>query len=118
MTKLWGVFRDPKYIKSFAKEGEHTCLLTNAPYPDGAHIRHGFLGAGMKPDDNLVIPLRHDLHQIQHNIGEVRFWEAYYRQIPYYLRRKVEDENPDLDIIDLVKIIAKNYYESYKARKP
>lgn len=41
---------------------------------DPAHIRHGFNAVAMKPSDNRVLPLRPDLHQRQHEIGEKAFW--------------------------------------------
>lgn len=53
------------------------CILTNNPEGnDPAHIRYGFLCASDKPDDDLVLPLRHDMHVAQHNHrgGEIGFW--------------------------------------------
>ena len=116
MTKLWGVYRDSKYMKSFKRKYEHRCLITGAEHPDPAHIRHGFLGAGMKPDDYYIIPLKHDLHQRQHQVGEISFWQYYYEKLPYAMRKKAEEENPDAETIDLVKAIAKDYYHTHKAR--
>jgi len=67
------VIRNPKYLQ---KVREMACVVTNRPGPsDPAHIRHGLGGGmGMKPGDNLVLPLSHEMHRDQHQIGERRFW--------------------------------------------
>lgn len=42
---------------------------------DPAHIRRlGGGGLSVKPPDNCVLPLKNELHRLQHNIGEKRFW--------------------------------------------
>lgn len=55
------------------------CCVWNRPAPsDPAHIRKGsYSGVGQKPDDFLVVPLCHELHHLQHNIGEVTFWNTH-----------------------------------------
>ena len=60
------------------------CVLTGYQWVEGSeigvdpsHIRYGCYSAGMKPSDDLVLPLRHDLHAKSHNMGEVRFWTTY-----------------------------------------
>lgn len=52
----------------------------------------------MKPPDNLVLPLSHELHAIQHQVGEVKFWCKY---LP---------ANPDL-LMDCVKAYAEKLYK-------
>lgn len=111
--------RDKKYIKSFTIEGEHHCILTGAVFPDGAHIRHGFFATGMKPDDNLIMPLRHDLH-LEQGKNEFVFWTKYFHDIPEYMRlnalQEVIKPNVKLEIMDVVKQIARNYYKEYNSR--
>jgi len=116
-------FRDPKYIASFKVPGEHHCLLTGADMPDGAHIRYGFHGMGIKPGDNLIIPLAHSLHAEQHQTGEVEFWRENWWEL-LYLGRGIdfvelwEDaEQIDNDIMDYVKHVARDYYAEWKERK-
>ena len=47
---------------------------------DPAHLRkYADGGAGSKPSDQYIFPLRHDLHKLQHNIGEVTFWQRVFR---------------------------------------
>lgn len=31
-------------------------------------------GLGVKPSDRFTVPLCHDHHRVQHNIGEMAFW--------------------------------------------
>lgn len=81
--------RDKKWLK---RVSEMDCVLTGSPSPsDPAHIRYGLGGGmGMKPDDNHVLPLRHKLHYIQHNMGEVNFWCSYLPKNPDLLMRCVK----------------------------
>lgn len=72
--------RDPAYLKWIREEGR--CVLTGRPNPDPAHIRLGWHATGMKPGDDLVIPLAHDLHVDQHNRGEVVFWLDAFARYP------------------------------------
>jgi hypothetical protein len=65
--------RDPKHL---AKVREMSCVVCGATPCDPAHIRHGLGGGmGMKPGDDLVLPLCHAHHMEQHRIGELRFWD-------------------------------------------
>jgi hypothetical protein len=54
------------------------CVVTgNRGGNDPAHIRYGLTGGmGLKPPDDLALPLRHDQHVAQHNHkgGEVGYW--------------------------------------------
>lgn len=67
---------NPAWLK---KVRDMPCVLTGNPdNNDPAHIRFGHEGGmGLKPGDDLVLPLRHDLHGTQHQVGEVAFWRAY-----------------------------------------
>jgi hypothetical protein len=42
---------------------------------------------GLKPDDNRVLPLVHQLHQEQHQVGEKRFWLEQANKHPEFLMR-------------------------------
>jgi hypothetical protein len=45
---------------------------------DPSHIRYGQTGGmGLKPPDNLVLPLTHGLHTLSHSMGEIAFWRQY-----------------------------------------
>ena len=114
--------RDKKYRDSFKKTGEHICLISGSIFPDAAHIRHGFFATGMKPDDSLIMPLRHDLHMEQHDIGEVQFYIKYFNQIPEHMRLRAFQEvktTPDnrRDIMEIIKQIARNYYKEWKHKQ-
>ena len=53
---------------------EMPCILTGTMPCDPAHIRYGFFAKGVKPGDDLILPLSANLHRLQHAIGEKRFW--------------------------------------------
>lgn len=64
--------RDRAYLDSVR---EMDCVICGASPCDPAHIRHGLGGGmGMKPGDDLVLPLCHQHHRQQHEIGELNFW--------------------------------------------
>lgn len=117
------ILRDKKYVKSFAIEGEHSCLITGTLFPDGSHVRYGFNATGMKPPDNRIIPLAHPLHLEQHNIGELQFWILHFNELPLGMREdaiQIVLEETDLEltkgyisIMDIVIQIAKDYYDNY-----
>ena len=74
--------RDPKYVIAVRYM---PCVATGYTYYEGAplgvdpaHIRDG-LGGGMgrKPDDNLILPLRHDIHLSESRFGEVAMWRLH-----------------------------------------
>lgn len=56
---------------------EMPCILSGLTPCDPAHIRFGFYGIGLKPGDNLVLPLAPHLHREQHAVGEALFWRAH-----------------------------------------
>lgn len=63
--------RDPKWLKQVS---EMPCILTGrVPPSDPAHVSYLRLSQSKAPDD-CVLPLCHDLHAEQHNIGEKAFW--------------------------------------------
>ena len=90
--------RDRKYLDS-VRDG--VCILTNTPNPDPSHIRYGCLSAGMKPGDDLVLPLNHALHGMSHNIGEVKFW-----------RNHITDEV----LMNALKALAREEYAKWKSK--
>ena len=77
------MIRDRKYLDSVR---EQPCIITGLTPCDPAHIRWGLGGGmGLKPDDNRVLPLVHQLHQEQHQIGEKRFWLEQANKHPEFL---------------------------------
>lgn len=113
--------RDKKYKDSFKVEGNHVCLLTGAESPDGAHIRQGCFSTGMKPDDNLIIPLAHHLHAALHNTGETEFLIKHFQDFPAYridaAIAKVGKIDGRADVIGVIKQIARDYYQEWKLRQ-
>ena len=115
------ILRDKKWINSFKEEGRHFCILTGAPMPDGAHIRHGWHATGLKPPDNRILPLAHSLHLEQHSTGELKFWIKHFDEIPEELRMTaiedvknetdIEATDGHIDLMDIVIMVAENYYE-------
>jgi len=68
------------------KVRDYPCLVTGATPCEPAHVRVGLGGGmGLKPDDNRVVPLVHELHARQHQIGELRFWQEQARENPHFL---------------------------------
>ena len=53
------------------------CCNCSKPSPsEAAHIRaQSDGGTGMKPSDNRTVPLCHECHREQHNVGEYWFWK-------------------------------------------
>lgn len=91
--------RDPDWLK---KVKSMCCVITGYPESDPAHIRYGLGGGmGMKPGDDCVIPIRHDLHVIQHNVGEITFWAKYI------------SANPDF-MMKCLKAYARELYKEHK----
>jgi len=62
--------------KSWAKK--RPCLVNNIVGVDGHHIRmkHN-CGMGLKPPDEYIIPLDHELHMELHTMGVKSFEEKY-----------------------------------------
>jgi hypothetical protein len=85
------------------------CVVTGYQWFDGAplgvdpaHIRDGMGGGmGRKPDDNLILPLRHDLHLSEARLGEVAMWRI--------------NMTDDLMMRGL-KALARETYEQWRAR--
>jgi len=118
-----GCLRDKKYIKSFKIEGEHQCLITGVDFPDGAHVRYGWLAAGNKPPDNYIIPLAHHLHARQHMMGEAHFWEVYNSSIPSDIWERAGDTcdvpkggTDEEHLMAMIIQIANNYYDDWRVR--
>ncbi len=97
--------RDPKWLK---KVKMMRCCITGAS-PDAvpidpSHIRYGQGGGmGLKPPDNLVIPLAHGLHVLSHSIGEIAFFKQYIIRNEHFM-------------MDCVKAYARQLYEENHGR--
>ena len=91
--------RDRKYLNSYR---DAVCYLCNA-YDGtvvGAHIRHGFYGLGIKPGDDMTLPLCAKCHADQ-GAGEVAFWDKVYGH----------------DGINRAKAAARRRYHQWKAEQ-
>lgn len=71
-------FRDRAWIKALR---EYPCVITGDyrnDYMDIVPAHLSFSGRGMarKADDNHVLPIRADLHQLQHGMSEIRWWRT------------------------------------------
>lgn len=62
------------------------CVVTHRSPCDPSHIRYGLEGGtGLKPSDDLVVPLSPELHRRSHRIGEVIFWQNVMRENPTFM---------------------------------
>jgi hypothetical protein len=67
--------RSKKHLKFIASLP--SCISGIQGMSQAAHIRSGCFSLGMKPGDNLTVPLTIFEHLNQHKIGEQKFWEFY-----------------------------------------
>lgn len=84
---------------------QQPCIITGRTGEDidPAHIRHGLGGGmGLKPSDDLVLPVVHAMHAKQHSLGEETFW----------FRAVVEDR--DL-LMRAIKALAREQYREWKS---
>ncbi len=66
------MIRSKKHLRFIASL---PCITTGLEgSTQAAHIRSGFYGLGIKPDDSLVVPLSWQEHARQHSEGEGVFW--------------------------------------------
>jgi hypothetical protein len=71
---------------------DQPCIVTGATPCEPAHIRYGLAGGmGLKPDDNLVVPLVPELHRLQHEIGELSFWNKQVQKDPGLIMRLLKE---------------------------
>lgn len=67
--------RDRKYLDSYRDAACIVCGRRGQDDVVGAHIRWGQEGGvGLKPGDDLTLPLCGSCHGEQHEIGEKLFW--------------------------------------------
>lgn len=66
--------RDKKHLKFIASLP--CCVSDVHGITQAAHIRHGVSGMGIKPCDSLTVPLSYIMHDRQHQIGELKFWNG------------------------------------------
>ena len=72
-TKL---IRDRKYLDSYRAAACYACGAHDGTVV-GAHIRAGFFGLGVKPGDDMTLPLCAECHARQ-GAGEAAFWGRIY----------------------------------------
>lgn len=77
--------RDRKYLDWVRTQ---RCIVTGRAETEPAHLRLlGAGGMGTKPGDNLVLPLHHELHRYQSQVGEPRAWLEWAQEYPeFYFR--------------------------------
>ena len=68
--------RSRKYLNSFKDASCMVCMSTESTV--GCHIRSGFFGIGIKPDDSLTVALCYTHHMEQHKIGETAFFRRHF----------------------------------------
>lgn len=90
--------RDEKHRKAIR---QLPCLSCGATPSQAAHIRvSGHGGMGLKPDDDCCVPLCHNCHALQHNVGEVTF---YYRfgghEVAKTLAKKLYETSGDIPVM-------------------
>ena len=56
---------------------ELPCIISGYTPCDPAHLSFGIGGMGLKSPDTFVVPLKHELHQLQHGMGEISFWKKF-----------------------------------------
>jgi hypothetical protein len=82
-----GWLRSPKHL-SYVRDLRCACCGEDA-FNEAAHVRKGTDGGtGQKPSDYFTLPLTRYCHAVQHQIGEVRFWEK--AGIPDPIQRALE----------------------------
>lgn len=54
-----------------------SCVSGVQGMTQACHIRNGCYSMGLKPSDNLVVPLTYLEHKTQHEMSEVEFWEVF-----------------------------------------
>ena len=113
--------KDKKYRASFKQMHLHKCWLTNCYFTEfgshsitGCHITLGRYARGMKPSDDLIIPLRQDMH-LQMDVNQKEFLELNCENFPPILRDLAIDKVGEDDAIEIVKQMARNYYQEWKA---
>lgn len=73
----------PKYL-------EHVrtldCVVTGRPGPnDAAHTKAFQYRGTSKPDDFYVLPLCREMHTLQGQMGELRYWRSYIGENDHFL---------------------------------
>jgi hypothetical protein len=66
------IIRDEKHRRFIS---ELPCMICATSPCQAAHIRHGFYAMGMKPGDDLTVPLCPPHHAAQHQMNEQEFWQ-------------------------------------------
>lgn len=118
---------DRKYRDSFKKMHAHTCLLTGSTWTEysahsitGCHITIGRYGWNIK-DDSLILPIRQDLH-MEMDRGQSEFLIKHFDDFPMDLIARASDKvkllDGKMDLIGIVKQLARDYYDEWKNKTP
>ena len=82
--------RDRKWLDFLQTQ---PCIVTGLKGAEPAHLRLlGAGGTGVKPPDNLVLPLHHELHRRQSTEGEGAVWLWCANEYPEFYFRLLRDE--------------------------
>lgn len=116
---------DSKYRKSFTKYRAHTCLLTGHVWQEfdtvgvtGCHITVERYGGNIK-DDSLILPLRQDLHT-EMDKRQPEFLIKHFDDFPMDLIARASDKvkllDGKMDLIGIVKQMARDYYQEWQRK--
>ena len=53
------------------------CISGTIGESQACHIRTGWFGMGIKPGDNMTVPLHWAIHRVQHSKKESTFWDQF-----------------------------------------
>ena len=119
------VVHDKKYRDSFKKMRAHKCFLTGHEWQEfdsvgvtGCHITVGRNGWNIK-DDSLILPLRQDLHmEMDRNQPEflIRRFDDFPQDRLDAARDKVKKIDGRIELIEIIKQMARDYYEEFNTR--
>lgn len=98
--------RDRKYLNSYRDASCYACGACDGTVV-GAHIRRGFFGLGIKPDDSLTLPLCAKCHA-EEGASEPLFWQKVYSRCLVITPRSA---------IALAKKCARHRYAMWKEKQ-
>ena len=98
------MLRDKKWLAVVRRK--LPCVVCLKSPCDAAHIRIGFIGIGIKPGDDRVLPLCREHHSEQHQVGEKTFWRRLGID-PLSLSEKIYNQTPSKAQL----IIKQNHFE-------
>ena len=98
--------RDRKYLNSFRDSRCFACGMRDSTVV-AAHIRHGFYGLGIKPGDDLTLPLCAKCHA-EEGANEKAFWQRHFGG-PGVINRDMA--------VEWAKVCARRHYKMWKEKQ-